>query len=148
MGTANDTLSVVRAYHRGWTSKNFDEAVRLLAPDLKVEVPINDYPTPELFAEALVGFGGMVTGVELLSELGEGNEAMLLYDMDVRGLARLRVAEHFTVAEGRKRGSARSTIQRHFGPPASRRADEARPFTPLPGFVASGSFLSNLVARS
>jgi hypothetical protein len=43
MGTTEDTLSVVRAYYRGWTSKNFDEAVRLLAPDLKVEVPINDY---------------------------------------------------------------------------------------------------------
>lgn len=101
MGTTDDTLSVVRAYHRAWTSKNFDEAVRLLAPDLKVEVPINDYPTTESFAEALVGFGGLVTGLELLSELGEGNEAMLLYDMNVEGLGTIRLAEHFTVAEGR-----------------------------------------------
>ena len=101
MGTTEDTLSVVRAYYRGWTSKNFDEAVRLLAPDLKVEVPINDYPTTESFAEALAGFGGLVTGVELLSELGEGNEAMLLYDVDVEGLGKIRIAEHFTVAEGR-----------------------------------------------
>jgi hypothetical protein len=100
MGTTDDTLSVVRAYHRAWTSKNFDEAVRLLAPDLKVEVPINDYPTTESFAEALVGFGGLVTGLELLSELGEGNEAML-YDMNVEGLGTIRLAEHFTVAEGR-----------------------------------------------
>ncbi len=100
VGTTEDTLSVVRAYHRGWTSKNFDEAVRLLAPDLKVEVPINEYPTTESFAEALVGFGGLVTSVELLSELGEGNEAMLLYDMDVDGLGKMRVAEHFTVDEG------------------------------------------------
>ena len=101
MGTTDDTLSVVRAYHRAWTSKNFDEAVRLLAPDLKVEVPINEYPTIESFAEALVGFGGLVTGLELLSELGEGNEAMLLYDMNVEGFGTIRLAEHFTVAEGR-----------------------------------------------
>ena len=101
MGTTDETLLAVRAYHRTWTSMNFDEAVRLLAPNLEVEVPINTYPTTESFAEALVGFGGLVTGVELLSELGEGNEAMLLYDIDVEGLGKIRIAEHFTVAEGR-----------------------------------------------
>jgi hypothetical protein len=63
-------------------------------------VPINDYPTTESFAEALVGFGGLVTCVELLSELGEGNEAMLLYEIVVEGLGKIRIAEHFTVAEG------------------------------------------------
>jgi hypothetical protein len=100
VGTTDETLSAVRAYHRAWTSKKFDEAVRLLAPNLEVEVPINDYPTTESFAEALVGFGGLVTGVELLSELGEGNEAMLLYEIVVEGLGKIRIAEHFTVAEG------------------------------------------------
>ena len=42
-----------------------------------------------------------MTAVELLSELGEGNEAMLLYDVDVNGLGQMRIAEHFTLAEGR-----------------------------------------------
>jgi SnoaL-like domain len=100
VGTTDETLSAVRAYHRAWTSKNFDEAVRLLAPNLEVEMPINDYPTIESFAEALVGFGGLVTGVELLSELGEGNEAVLLYDVVAGGLGKILIAEHFTVAGG------------------------------------------------
>jgi len=95
------TLSVVRAYHRGWTSKNFDQAVRLLAPDLKVEVPINDYPTAESFAQALAGFGALVQSVTMLAELAKENEAMLLYDLDVARLGKLRVAEHFTVADGK-----------------------------------------------
>ncbi len=43
----------------------------------------------------------IVTGVELLFELGGGNEAMLLYDVDVDGLEKMRIAEHFTVAKGR-----------------------------------------------
>jgi hypothetical protein len=30
-----------------------------------------------------------------------GNTAMLMYDMDVQGLGALRVAEHFTVEDGR-----------------------------------------------
>ena len=101
MQLMDNTLSVVRAYHNGWTSKNFEEAVRLLAPGLKVEVPINEYPTAESFAKALVGFGGMAKNVVLLGEFAKGDEGMLLYDMDVGRLGKMRIAEHFTVAEGR-----------------------------------------------
>jgi ketosteroid isomerase-like protein len=100
MQGTGETMSVVRAYHNGWTSGDFDRAIGLLAPDLDVEVPINDYPTAGSFAEALVGFGGLVRRVDLLSELADGNEAMLLYDMDVDGLGSMRIAEHFTVAKG------------------------------------------------
>ncbi len=66
---SDDTLAVVRAYHRGWTSKQFNDAVELLAADLSVEVPINSYPTRDSFAEALINFGSLATSVELLSEL-------------------------------------------------------------------------------
>ncbi len=101
MKAPEDTLSIVRAYHRGWTSGKFEEAIRLLGPNLQVEVPINDYPTTESFAKALVGFGGMVRKVVLLAEFAKGNEAMLLYDMDVDRLGKLRIAEHFTVTDDR-----------------------------------------------
>lgn len=73
----------------------------MVAPDLQVEVPINDYPTKESFGKALVGFGGLVSRVVLLAEFAKGNEAMLLYDMDVDQLWKMRIAEHFTVADGR-----------------------------------------------
>lgn len=100
MEKTNTTLSVIRAYHRGWTSKHFEEAARLLAPNLKVEVPINDYPTKASFANAVAQFGGLVKKVALLAEFAQGNEAMLLYDIDVDGLGTMRIAEHFTVTEG------------------------------------------------
>ncbi len=101
MKTNSTALIVVRAYHDGWTSKNFDAAVRLLAPNLKVEVPINTYLTTEAFAQAVIGFGGMVKRATLLAEFEKGDEAMLLYDMDVDALSTLRIAEHFTVAHGK-----------------------------------------------
>src|SRR5262249_564645 len=100
MSSSEETRSIVRAYHQGWTTKRFDAATRLLAPDLKVEVPINEYPTTESFARALEGFGAMVKQVDLLAEFAEGDEAMLLYDMDVERLGVMRVAEHFTVRGG------------------------------------------------
>ncbi len=101
MKKTDEARGVVRAYHRAWTNKDFAAAVRLLDPRLRVEVPINAYPTMQAFAEALVGFGGMVEGVALLAEFADGAEAMLLYDMEVARLGKLRVAEHFTVAGGK-----------------------------------------------
>ena len=99
--TSAETRSVVQAYHRGWTQKRFDQSVQLLAPGLLVEVPVNDYPTRESFAQALAAFGALVDRVDLVAELTQGDQAMLLYDMDVKGLGRLRVAEHFTISAGK-----------------------------------------------
>ena len=103
ISTQDETGSVVRRYHLGWTTGHFDEAVSLLTPDLVVEVPINAYPTKASFVEALVGFAGLVTSVQLLCQLSRGDEAMLLYDLDVERLGEMRVAEHFTVQDGRIR---------------------------------------------
>ncbi len=94
-------LTTAREYHDAWTSGDFDRAAALLASDLAVEVPINEYPTPDAFAEAVRGFGSLADRVDLLSALGDGDEAMLLYDMDVQGVGEMRVVEHFTVAGGK-----------------------------------------------
>jgi hypothetical protein len=63
-------------------------------------VPINDYPDKNSFVSALVTFGALVNNVEVLSELSAGAEAMQLYDMEVEGLGTMRIAEHFTFADG------------------------------------------------
>jgi uncharacterized protein YndB with AHSA1/START domain len=97
----SETLNVVDAYHQAWTTKRFDDAIALLSPSLQVEVPINNYATPEAFAEALVRFGGEVASVEILSELAGGDEAMILYDMEVPGLGVIRIVEHFTIGNGK-----------------------------------------------
>lgn len=94
-------LATARAYHNAWTTGEFKRAAGLLADTLQVEVPINDYPTKAAFAGAVESFGSLASGVELLAQMGAGDEAMLLYDMDVQGLGTLRVVEHFTVADGK-----------------------------------------------
>jgi hypothetical protein len=96
-----DTATVVRAYFDAWTSQDFNDAAALLADDLVVEVPINEYPTAESFAAAVKGFGSMMTKVDLLAAISAKDEAMLLYDMVVERLGTLRVAEHFTVDKGK-----------------------------------------------
>ena len=96
-----DPLVTARAYHAAWTHHEYEHAAALLADDLVVEVPVNDYPTPESFAAAVAMTGGLARRVDLLAELGGAGQAMLLYDMDLTGIGVLRVAEHFTVEQGR-----------------------------------------------
>ncbi len=97
---SSEVQQVVRGYHRAWTTGEFDRAASLLSPFLEVEVPINTYPNREAFADALGEFGSRVDSVTVLSEMQSGDEAMLLYDMEVVGLGELRVVEHFTVSDG------------------------------------------------
>jgi ketosteroid isomerase-like protein len=99
--TIQDTAGMVRAYHEAWTGKDFARATSLLADSLTVEVPVNDYPTTESFGAALRSFGSMVSNVELLAAMSDGNEAMLLYDLEAGPVGTLRVAEHFTVEGGK-----------------------------------------------
>ena len=98
---APDTAEVVRAYHDAWTRKDYTRARALLSGTLAVEVPVNDYPTAESFAAALESFGSMVSSAELLAAMSDGNEAMLLYDLEAGPVGTLRVAEHFTVEGGK-----------------------------------------------
>ena len=96
-----DTAALIRGYYDAWTAGEFGQAASLLAASLTVEVPVNDYPDARSFAAALEGFGSLSTRTELLAAMSAGSEGMLLYDMDVPGLGTLRVAEHFTVENGK-----------------------------------------------
>lgn len=93
--------TIARRYHDAWAEGRIRDAEALLAPELSVEVPINAYPTKESFTRALEAFAGMVDRVHVISMLGDAREAVLLYDMNVSGMGALRVAEHFTVENGR-----------------------------------------------
>jgi len=94
-----DALTVVRAYHHAWTTRNFQNAAERLADTLVVEVPINGYPTKADFLNAVEMTRAMATEIDLLAEFGDAGGALLLYDMELP-MTTLRVAEHFTVRSG------------------------------------------------
>ena len=93
-----DALTVVRAYHHAWTTRNFQNAAERLADTLVVEVPINGYPTKADFLNAVEMTRAMATEIDLLAEFGDAGGALLLYDMQLP-MTVLRVAEHFTVRD-------------------------------------------------
>ena len=91
---------IVADYHHGWVAGDADRITGLLSPDVVVEVPVNAYPTREAFVAAVIAFSNMVTRVTMLDRFVNESTALHLYDMDVKGLGPLRVAEHFTVEGG------------------------------------------------
>lgn len=97
----SDTAEVVRTYFDAWTRKDFGAAWALLDDSLVVENPLTDYEDSATFKPSLAGLGSLVTAVNLAAAMSDLNEAMLLYDLQIKGLGSLRVFEHFTVAEGK-----------------------------------------------
>lgn len=94
-----DALTVARAYHHAWTTRNFQDAAERLADTLVVEVPINEYSTKGDFLMAVELTRTMATRIDVLDEFGNDSGALLLYDLQLP-ITDLRVAEHFTVSDG------------------------------------------------
>jgi hypothetical protein len=99
---SDDTLEIARSYHRAWTTeKDFAAAADLLSEDLRTDLPVNVYADKGEFVEAITGFGGLITSVEMLGAVAGGNEAVLIYDLEMPPLGVLRMAEQLTVVDGK-----------------------------------------------
>jgi ketosteroid isomerase-like protein len=93
-------LALARAYHQAWQQGDYQAAWQLLDDDLTVEVPINSYPSKSAFTNAAQRTREMATDVRPITELGNEQEAVLIYDLTLP-IGDLRVAEYFAVGGGR-----------------------------------------------
>ncbi len=100
MARTTAALAVARSYHRAWSNGELEAAGGHLAEDLTIEVPINAYATKQDFLRAVGKTRQMTSTLDLLAEFGNEAEALLLYDLALP-FGVLRVAEHFTVSDGR-----------------------------------------------
>ena len=100
MTSGTSALAVVRNYHRAWSTGEMETAGRYLSDELTIEVPINSCPTKDAFLRAVKKTREMTSSLQLLAEFGNEGDALLLYDMTLP-FGVMRVAEHFTVTDGR-----------------------------------------------
>jgi hypothetical protein len=91
------TWALARPWRWLRRTTRLEEAAGYLADELRIEVPINAYPTKASFVEALRFTRSMTTAVNVLSELGGDGEALILYDTSLP-FGVMRVAEHFGVS--------------------------------------------------
>jgi len=101
MENNNSNLETVRSYYQAWTGKDFDTAASLIDESVRIEVPINSYGSKTEFMDAVRFTAGTVEDVTLLSEYAGDDKVLLLYDMELRGVGPVRIAEEFCVRNGR-----------------------------------------------
>lgn len=103
MGNQNKKQArpIALKYLKAWTSKDFEKAADCLSENITFETPINSYAGKQTWMEAVKFTGIAASGVKLLAEFSNEDEAMLLYDMVLNPIGNLRIAEHFKISNGK-----------------------------------------------
>jgi ketosteroid isomerase-like protein len=94
-------LETALAYHRAWTSGDFDLAMTHVADDIVCLAPAGRLEGAAAFRAFMEPFTRIVTRSELLAAFGDDTTALLMYDTDTVPVRDAPGAECLTVADGR-----------------------------------------------
>jgi hypothetical protein len=97
-------LDVALAYHRAWTSHDFEKAMTYIAPDIQCHAPSGLLVGAEAFRGFMGPFSQILTRSELLAAFGDEQTAVLVYDTDTIPVQGAPAAEHITVRDGQIAG--------------------------------------------
>src|SRR6478672_9325280 len=98
--TSVPALYTALAYHRAWTSHDFDQAMTYIAPGIVCHAPTG----PIIGADAFRGFMGpfsqILTRSELIAAFGDTQTAVLIYTTDTIPVQNAPAAEYLTINNG------------------------------------------------
>ena len=112
-----DASRVAEDFFAAWTSKDFGRARELLHDDVSFEGPIDHFDTADAYLQSLRGLSQIVTGVDTRKVFVDGDDVCVIYDMQTTPVPDARIAEWYTVRDGKI--AAMSVVF------------DARPFAPL-----------------
>jgi urea transporter len=96
------TRETVQAYHRARFAGDVTAAAAQLAGTFSFRSPLIESADARGHLDGLAGFVGIVTGVDLISELYGDAEATLVYDVHTATPVGVqRTAEHFRLRDGK-----------------------------------------------
>jgi ketosteroid isomerase-like protein len=98
MGRAGET---VEQYFDSWTAKDFATARSLLHDDLSFVGPIETLDNADALMESIRGLSQIVTGAERRGLVEEGEQVCVIYDLHTVPVPTARVAEWYTVRDGK-----------------------------------------------
>jgi len=103
--TANPAtpLETALAYHRAWTSGDFELAMTHVADDIVCQAPAGTLEGAEAFRRFMEPFTKILTSSALIAAFGDEEKAVLMYDTDTIPVRDAPGAECLTVREGRIR---------------------------------------------
>lgn len=94
-------LDTALAYHRAWTSQDFELAMTYIDPDIVCRAPAGRLVGAEAFRGFMEPFTRILTRSELVAAFGDDTTALLMYDTDTVPVRDAPAAECLTVADGR-----------------------------------------------
>jgi len=92
---------IVERYFDAWTSKDFETARGLLHDDLSFTGPLEKVDHADALIESLKMLGQVVTSAEQRGILADANRVAVIYDLHTVPVPDSRVAEWYTVREGK-----------------------------------------------
>jgi hypothetical protein len=97
---AGSALYVALAYHRAWTTHDFELAMTYIAPDIVCQAPAGPIVGADAFRAFMGPFSQILTRSELFSAFGDRTTAVLFYDTDTIPVQHAPAAEQLTVRNG------------------------------------------------
>lgn len=94
-------LDIVLAYHKAWTSHDFDLAMTYLADDITCHAPAGPIAGAEAFRAFMEPFSQILISSELHGAFGDETTAMLMYGTSTHPVADAPGAELHTVHDGK-----------------------------------------------
>src|SRR5262245_32095280 len=95
-------LDVATAFLDAFTAGDFDRVGTFLADDFTFDGPIAHYRSAADFLTGSKAFADRIQPTwAKVAAFGDENEALLLYDLTMLTGARMRIADHFIVRDGR-----------------------------------------------
>lgn len=94
-------LDIALAYHRAWTSHDFDRAMTYIAEDIACRTPSGRLDGADAFRGFMGPFAQILTRSNLVAAFGDDEKAVLMYDADTVPVQDAPGAECLTVAAGR-----------------------------------------------
>jgi hypothetical protein len=99
--TPSAALKIALAYHRAWTSKDFELAMTYIADDIVCRAPAGPLIGASEFRAFMEPFSRLLTRSTLIASFGDDATAMVMYDAETVPVAHAPGAECVTVVDGR-----------------------------------------------
>ncbi|HEX3815844.1 MAG TPA: nuclear transport factor 2 family protein [Mycobacteriales bacterium] len=101
--TGPDTaaLDTALAYHRAWTTGDFDRAMTHIADDIVCHAPAGQLTGAAAFRGFMGPFTQIVTRSRLIAAFGDDTTAVLMYETGTVPVPDAPGAEYVTVADGK-----------------------------------------------
>lgn len=94
-------LDTALAYHRAWTSHDFDQAMPYIAENIVCQAPAGRIDGAEAFRAFMEPFSQILIASKLLAAFGDETTAVLMYDADTVPVQEAPGAECLTVTAGK-----------------------------------------------